>query len=96
MTMFGILLCAANFWKQNLSVGTHTLEMIFTVTLLTPHILLVLWSGYALIKHALTRFGYEFHGPGCKEALSDMANGVRLSLQKVQWISGVASTNSSP
>jgi hypothetical protein len=75
MTLFGILLCAANN-------GTHTLELTFIATLLTPHILVALWAGYTLTKHTLTRFGYQFHGPGCKEALSDMANGVRRCLSR--------------
>jgi hypothetical protein len=82
MALFGILICAANFWNNNLYVGTHTLELTFIATLLTPHILVALWAGYTLTKHTLTRFGYQFHGPGCKEALSDMANGVRRCLSR--------------
>ena len=82
MTLFGILICAANFWKNNLSVGTHTLELTFIAIFLSPHILVALWAGYTLTKHTLTRFGYQFHVPGCKEALSDMANGVRRCLSR--------------
>ena len=80
MTLFGIVLCARYLWVYELSVGTYTLELIFIACLLAPHILVALWAGYTLIKHTLTRFGYQFHGPGCKVALSDIANGVRLCL----------------
>ena len=80
MTLYGILTCVANLWEYDLSVGTYTLELMFIVTLLSPHILVAAWAGYTLTKHTLTRFGYQFHGPGCKAALNDMANGVRLCL----------------
>ena len=80
MTLCGILMCVANLWNYEPSVGTYTLELMFIFTLLLPHILVALWAGYTLTKHTLTRFGYQFHGPGCKVALSDMANGVRLCL----------------
>ena len=80
MTMFGILMCTINLWKFDLSVETNTLELMFFVTFISPHILVAVWAGYTLTKHTLTRFGYRFHSPGCKVALSDMANGVRLRL----------------
>ena len=80
MTMFGILRCLTYLWEFDLSVETYTLELMFIVTFLSPHILVAVWAGYTLTKHTLTRFGYQFHGPGCKVALSDMANGVRLCL----------------
>ena len=80
MTLFGILMLITYLWKYDLSVETYTLELAIAATFLTPHILVVLWAGYTLTKHTLTRFGYQFHGPGCKVALSDMANGVRLCL----------------
>ena len=80
MTMFGILRCLTYLWEFDLSVETYTLEVMFIVTFLLPHILVAVWAGYILTKHALTRFGYQFRGPGCKVALSDMANGVRLCL----------------
>ena len=80
MTMFGILMCLTYLWEFDLSVETYTLELMFIVTFLSPHILVAVWAGYTLTKHTLTRFGYQFHGPGCKVALSDMANGVRLCL----------------
>ena len=79
MTMFGIFMCLTYLWND-LSVETYTLELMLIVTLLSPHILVAVWAGYTLTKHTLTRFGYQFHGPGCKVALSDMANGVRLCL----------------
>ena len=79
MTMYGILMCLTYLW-DDLSVETYTLELMFIVTLLSPHILVAVWAGYTLTKHTLTRFGYQFHGPGCKVTLSDMANGVRLCL----------------
>ena len=80
MTMFGILMCLTYLWEFDLSVETYTLELMFIVTLLSPHILVAVWAGYTLTKHTLTRFGYQFHGPGCNVALSDMTNGVRLCL----------------
>ena len=80
MTMIGILMCLTFLWEFDLSVKTNTLELMFIVTFLSPHILVAVWAGYVLTKHTLTRFGYQFHGPGCKVALSDMANGVRLCL----------------
>ena len=80
MTMIGILMCLTYLWEFDLSVETYTLELMFIVTFLSPHILVAVWAGYTLTKHTLTRFGYQFHGPGCKVALSDMANGVRLCL----------------
>ena len=80
MTTNGILMCLTYLWEFNFSVKTNTIELMFTVTLLSPHILVAVWAGYTLTKHTLTRFGYQFHGPGCKVALSDMANGVRLCL----------------
>ena len=79
MTMFGIFF-TIYLWEDNLSVETYTLELMFIITFLSPHILAAVWAGYTLTKHTLTRFGYQFHGPGCKVALSDMANGVRLCL----------------
>ena len=79
MTMYGIFMCLIYLWEFELSVGTHTLELMFIVTFLLPHILVAVWAGYTLTKHTLTRFGYR---PGCKVALSDMANGVRLCLCK--------------
>ena len=82
MTMFGILNCTAYLWVYCLSVETYTLELMFIVTFLSPHILVAVWAGYTLTKHTLTRFGYQFHGPGCKVALSDMANSVRLCLSR--------------
>ena len=80
MTMFGILVCLTYLWEDYLSVETYRLELMFIVTLLSPHILVAVWAGYTLTKHTMTRFGYQFHGPGCKVALSDMANSVRLCL----------------
>ena len=80
MTIFGIIMCLTYLWEFDLSVETDTLELMFIVTFLLPHILVAVWAGYTLTKHTLTRFGYQFHGPGCKVALSDMANGVRLCL----------------
>ena len=73
-------MCLTYLWEHDLSVGTYTLELGFTACLLAPHILVALWACYTLTKHTLTRFGYQFHGLGCKVALSDMANGVRLCL----------------
>ena len=80
LTMFGILMCLTFLWEFDLSVKTNTLELMFIVTFLSPHILVAVWAGYTLTKHTLTRFGYQFHGPCCKVALSDIANGVRLYL----------------
>ena len=80
MTMFGIHMCLTYLWEFDLSVETDTLELMFIVTFLSPYILVAVWAGYNLTKHTLTRFGYQFHGPGCKVALSDMANCVRLYL----------------
>ena len=80
MTMFGILNSTTYLWVYYLSVKTYTLELMFIVTFLSPHILVAVWAGYTLTKHTLTRFGYQFLGPGCKVALSDMANGMRLCL----------------
>ena len=80
MTVYGILMCLTYLWEFDLSVETYTLQLMFIVTFLSPHILVAVWAGYTLTKHTLTRFGYQFHGPGCKVALSDMANGVRLCL----------------
>ena len=79
-TLFGIIFCTIHLWDDDPSVETNTLELMFTVTFLSPHILVAVWAGYTLTKHTLTKFGYQFHGPGCKVALSDMANGVRLCL----------------
>ena len=80
MTMFGIHMCLTYLWEFDLSVETYTLELMFIVTFLSPHILVAVWAGYTLTKHTLTRFGYQFHGPGCKVELSDMVNCVRLCL----------------
>ena len=80
MTMFGILMCLTYLWESYISEETYTLELMCIVTFLSPHILVAVWAGYTLTKHTLTRFGYQFHGPSCKVALSDMANGVRLCL----------------
>ena len=82
MTIFGILMCLTYLWQIDLSVETYTLELMFIVTILSPHILVALWAGYTLTKHTLTRFGYQFRGPGCKVSLSDMANCVRLCLYR--------------
>ena len=83
MALFGLFLCATDLWWHRLSIRTYTLELIFIAILLTPHILVALWAGYTLTKYTLTRCGYQFHGPGgCKMALSDMANGVRLCLYR--------------
>ena len=80
ITLFGILICTTYLWNYDLSVEINTLEVMFIVTFLSSHILVAVWAGYTLTKHTLTKFGYQFHGPGCKVALSDMANGVRLCL----------------
>ena len=81
MTLFGILWCLTYLWIYDLSVETHTLELIVIVTFLSPHILVAVWAGYTFTKHTLTRCGYQFHGPaGCKVVLSDAANGLRLCL----------------
>ena len=83
MTLFGILMCVQYlWWNDPYVISTYTLELIFIATLLTPHILVALWAGYTLTKYTLTRFGYQFHGPGCNVSLSDMANGVRLCLYR--------------
>ena len=79
-TMVGILISTVYQWEDCLSVETYTLELMLIVTFLSSHILVAVWAGYTLTKHTLTRFGYLFHGPGCKVALSDMVNGVRLCL----------------
>ena len=84
MTLFGILICLTYMWQDCLSVPTHTLELMFIVTFLSSHTLVAVWAGYTLTKPTLTRFGYQFHGPGCKVALSDMANRVRLCLCRRQ------------
>ena len=78
MSIYGILMRLTYLWEFDLSVATYTLELMFIVTLLSPHILVAVWAGYTLTKHTLTRFGYQFHGLGCRVALSDMANGVKL------------------
>ena len=83
MALLGIFMAVQYLWRNDPYVGsTYTLELTFIATLLTPHILVALWVGYTLTKYTLTRFGYQFHGPGCKMALSDMANGVRLCLYR--------------
>ena len=82
MALFGILFFASALWQYDLTVATYRLELTFIATYLSPHILVALWAGYILTKHTLTRFGYQFHGPGCKVALSDMANGVRRCLSR--------------
>ena len=85
MTLFGILMCVQYLWRNDpYVISTYTLELTFISTLLTPHILVALWAGYTLTKYTLTRFGYQFHGPGCKVSLSHMANGVRLCLYRRQ------------
>ena len=80
LCLFGIVICAAYLWNTDLTVETNTIELTWIIAILTPHILVAVWAGYTLTKHTLTRCGYQFHGPGCKVALSDMANGVRLCL----------------
>ena len=80
VSLFGILMFATYLWQYNTSAGTLGLELTTIATFLIPHILVALWVGYTLTKHTLTKFGYQFHGPGCKMALSDMVNGVRLCL----------------
>ena len=81
MALLGIITFAINLWEYHLSIGTYTLELIFTATLLTPHALVALWAGYTSTKYTLTRFGYQFHGPGGpKVTLRDMADSVRLWL----------------
>ena len=45
MTIFGILICLTYLWEYNLSVETYTLELMFIVTLLSPHILVAVWAG---------------------------------------------------
>jgi hypothetical protein len=82
LILFGIFDCVYHLWWYDSYARTYPLELTFIATLLTPHILVSLWAGYTLTKHTLTRFGYQFHGPGCKEALSDIANGVRLCLSR--------------
>ena len=79
-TLLGALTYAIHLWQYDLSVGTNTLEPTITAILLAPHILVAAWVGYTLTKHTLTRFGYQFHGPGCNVALSDITKGVRLCL----------------
>ena len=76
----GIVMCAAYLWTKDLTVETYTIELTWIITIIIPHVLVALWAGYTLTKHTLTRFGYQFHGPGWKVALSDVANGVRLCL----------------
>ena len=84
MALLGIFIAVQYLWWNDPYVGsTYTLELTFIATLLTPHILVALWAGYTLTKYTLTKCGYQFHGPGgCKIALSDMANGVRLCLYR--------------
>ena len=82
MTLLGILICVSYLWLNYLTVETYTLELTFIFTSFIPHILVALWAGYTLTKHILTRFGYQFHGPGCKVALSDMTNCVRTCVCK--------------
>ena len=84
MTLYGILMCTTYLWVSVPSVETYTLDLIFIVTLLSSHILVAVWAGYTLTKHTLTRFGYHFHGPGCKVALSDIRNVVKLCLCRRQ------------
>ena len=80
MILYGILILLLYLWDVDLSVETYTLELMFIVTFLSSHLLVAVWAGYALTKHTLTRFGYQFSGLGCKMALSDMANCVRQCL----------------
>ena len=80
--LFGILMCVRYLWWFDSYARTYPLQLTFIATLLTPHILVALWAGYTLTKHTLTRFGHQFHGPGCNVALSDMANCVRRCLSK--------------
>ena len=75
MTLLGIFTCITYLW-ESMTVETYTLELILIVSFLSPQILIALWAGYTVTKHTLTRF----HGPGCKVALNDMANDVRLCL----------------
>ena len=84
MALLGIFMAVQYLWWNDPYVGsTYTLELTFIATLLTPHILVALWAGYTLTKYTLTRCGYQLHEPGgCKMALSDMANGVRLCLYR--------------
>ena len=77
VTLFGVLMCTAYLWKNDLSIETYTLGVTFIATLFTPHILVAAWAGYALTRHMWTRFG---HGPGCRLALRNMASGARNCL----------------
>ena len=80
MILFGIVTILTYLWKSDLSVETYTLELTFIVTFLSTHILVAVWAGYILTKHALLRFGYQFHGQRCKVALSDMAHCIRVCI----------------
>ena len=80
--LYGILILLLYLWDVDFSVETYTLELMFIFTFLSSHILVTVWAGYALTKHTLTRFGYQFSGLGCRMALSDMANCVRRCLCK--------------
>ena len=82
LILCGIILCVQQLWWYDSYARTYPLQLTFITIFLSPHILVALWAGYTLTKHTLTRFGCQFHGPGCKEALSDMANGVRLCLSR--------------
>ena len=82
MTLFGILTCITLVWQFLPSVETYTLEIMFIIIFLLPHIMVVLWAGYTFTRRTVIRFGYQFHGPGWKVVLSDMANGVRVCLCK--------------
>ena len=56
MMLLGIVIMFIYLWEYDLSSGTSILQATFIATLFIPHILVALWTGYALTKY---NYAYE-------------------------------------
>ena len=80
--VIGLLCFAVQWWKYYPPIQTGTLEKILLIISATSHILVFMWAGYTVTRRIMSHFGYQWNPHGCKVALTDLVNAVKLQFNR--------------
>ena len=57
--VMGMLSIAVSLWKKDLSTKTETLKVLFIITPVISHVLVISWAGYTITCQILSRIGHQ-------------------------------------
>ena len=80
--MAGPIDVSLHLWREDLSVPTQTLELIYIIIPLVSHVLMLMWAGYMLTRFILTHF--QCQSTDVRVVLTDFTSGVKQCFQRRQ------------